>query len=83
MGVFVSACVCVCAECMPSLHNATHMGRKPDSQPGGIFRCCNLLSNSSLSHSVSAFFSPMVYIPFTDSICLLELFTFFRDTVIH
>lgn len=88
VGGWDTLCVCVDAERMHAYvaHECT-----PDSMPWAIFHHNTSLSNSSslpppsrslsLSHSLSDFL--MVYIPSTDSVCLFELFTFFRDAVIH
>lgn len=83
----VCVCACECGKCMHAVRKVVHMVCMPDSVPQAIFRHNTSLSNSPLPPSVppslSLSYFLIVYIPSTDSVCLFELFTFFRDAVIH
>lgn len=75
-------CECVCwmyafiTQCIWCTHQIHSLGAS-----SVVALYCPILPRLTLFPPFFDF--PMVYIPFTDSICLLELFTFFRDTVIH
>lgn len=70
-------------KCMHAIHKVVHRMCAPDSMPWAIFHHNPLLSNSSSSPLSFPVSLVVVYISSTDSVCLIELFTFFRDAVIH